>query len=76
MMIIFNVNCTGDMQCVYGLMILFSILGVKGTEVEEVKEISHDDSEKKKADDLWSAFKADVAVPIKRLVIVYYSTVK
>ena len=44
------------------------ILGVKGTEMEEVKEVSHDDSEKKKADDLWSAFKADVAVPIKRFV--------
>ena len=44
-------------------------LGIKGTEVEEIKEVSHDDSEKKKADDLWSAFKADVAVPIKRLVL-------
>ena len=30
--------------------------------------MSHDDAEKKRADDIWSAFKADVAVPIKRFV--------
>lgn len=45
--------------------------GVKGTIVEEAKEVSHDEVEKKKADDLWSAFKADVAVPIKRLDLVF-----
>lgn len=50
--------------------------GIKGTEVEEIKEVSHDDSEKKKADDLWSAFKADVAVPIKRKAKEFETTIK
>lgn len=44
--------------------------GTKGKVIEEeAKEVSHDDQEKKKADDLWSAFKADVTVPIKRAVV-------
>ena len=38
---------------------------------EENKKVEHDDSDKKKADDLWSAFKADVAVPIKRYVATF-----
>ena len=48
------------------LKVFYISAGVKGTVVEEVKEVSHDTSDKKKADDLWSTFKADVALPIKR----------
>lgn len=51
----------GDIQRQYSLR-----GGVKGTTVEEVKDVSHDTSDKKKAEDLWSTFKADVAMPIKR----------
>ncbi|KAL5262596.1 hypothetical protein ACHWQZ_G008110 [Mnemiopsis leidyi] len=50
--------------------------GIKGTETEEVKEVSHDDAEKKRADDIWSAFKADVAVPIKRKAKELETTIK
>ena len=47
---------------------------MKGTTVEEVKDVSHDTSDKKKAEDLWSTFKADVAMPIKRFI--YSSSVR
>ena len=42
----------------------------KGAVVEEVKEVQHTDVDKKKADDLWSAFKADVKLPTRRYSVI------
>ena len=45
-----------------------SRLGTKGQVEDKTKIVDHTDDDKKRTDDLWSAFKADVAMPIKRWV--------